>query len=91
MIRLSRIAFANSFTAGALRVCATPPSPELLIGRRVICHTVVLADIHNAGAVYVPDEGEVIVDDDLVTARSFANVEGYFWAIVAAAGERQAS
>jgi protease I len=63
------------------------PCPELLIGRRVMCHTVVLADINNAGAVYVPNEGEVIVDDDLVTARSFANVEGYFLAIVAAAEE----
>ena len=65
------------------------PCPELLSGRRVMCHTVVLADIANAGAVYVADEGEVIVDDDLVTARSFANMEGYFWAIVAAAEERR--
>jgi deglycase len=65
------------------------PCPELLSGRRVMCHTVVLADIHNAGAVYVANEGEVIVDDDLVTARSFANMEGYFGAIVAAAQKRR--
>ena len=58
------------------------PYPELLKGRRVMCHTVVLSDIHNAGATYVPDEGEVIVDDDLVTARSAANLEQYIAILV---------
>jgi protease I len=58
------------------------PCPELLAGRRVICHTVVLADIHNAGAIFVADPREVVVDGDLVTARSFANMEAYFNAIV---------
>jgi len=58
------------------------PYPELLRGRRVMCHTVVLADVHNAGATYVPDEGEVIVDGDLVTARSSANLKEYVQAIV---------
>jgi len=58
------------------------PRPDLLQGRRVICHTVVLADVHNAGAVFVPDPSHVVVDDDLVTARSFADVEPYFEAIV---------
>ncbi|MEW8627071.1 MAG: DJ-1/PfpI family protein [Candidatus Thiodiazotropha sp.] len=64
------------------------PCPELLAGRRVICHTVVLADIHNAGATFVADPGEVVVDDDLVTARSFANMEAYFEAIVQLASSR---
>ena len=59
------------------------PYPELLKGRRVICHTVVLADIHNAGATYVPEY--VVVDDDLVTARSAANLKEYFEALVNAA------
>jgi protease I len=58
------------------------PRPDLLKGRRVICHTVVLADIRNAGAVFVPEPGHVVVDDDLVTARSFADVEAYFAAII---------
>ena len=58
------------------------PCPELLAGRRVICHTVVLADIHNAGATFVPDPNEVVIDGDLVTARSFANMDAYFDAIV---------
>jgi len=59
------------------------PRPDLLRGRRIICHTVVLADIHNAGAVYVPAENHVVIDNDLVTARSFADIEPYFETIVA--------
>jgi protease I len=65
------------------------PCPELLVGRRVMCHTVVLADIHNAGAIYVPDGPNVVVDDDLVTGRSFADVDDYFQAVCAAAHERR--
>jgi len=65
------------------------PRPDLLKGRRVICHTVVLADIHNAGATYVADPSHVVVDDDLVTARSFADMEPYFSAIVQTASHRQ--
>ncbi|MFB2979628.1 DJ-1/PfpI family protein [Microseira sp. BLCC-F43] len=64
------------------------PCPEVLQGRRVICHTVVLADIHNAGAIYVPDPSHVVVDGDLVTARSAADLEAYFDAIVQAAIKR---
>ncbi|MCW2650970.1 MAG: hypothetical protein QOE41_3789 [Mycobacterium sp.] len=49
------------------------PSPEVLRGRRVVCNTVVLADVLNAGATYVPfppntpEPEQVFVDDDLVT------------------------
>lgn len=53
------------------------PVPELLKGRKVICHTVVLADVLNAGGVYVPDPMHVVVDRDLVTARSAADLELY--------------
>jgi protease I len=53
------------------------PVPELLRGRLVTCHTVVLADIHNAGAVFVPDPSHVVVDNDLVTGRSAADLEDY--------------
>lgn len=58
------------------------PCPEVLKGRKVICHTVVLADIVNAGATFVPDPSCVVVDDDLVTARSAANLDDYFNKIV---------
>lgn len=64
------------------------PCPELLKDRKVICHTVVLSDIHNAGAIYAPNESEVVVDDDLVTARSAANLTDYFDALVEAALSR---
>lgn len=58
------------------------PLPELFQGRKVICHTVVLADICNAGATFVPAEEEVVVDDDLVTGRSAKNLVAYCDAIV---------
>jgi len=67
------------------------PCPELLRGRKVMCHTVVLADIHNAGAIYMPNGPEVIVDDDLVTGRSSANLADYFQALVATAAKRRTS
>jgi protease I len=63
------------------------PNPQLLKGRRVICHTVVLADIINAGAIFTPAEDHVVVDGDLVTGRSFADVEAYWQAIVKRATE----
>lgn len=58
------------------------PRPDLLKGRRVICHTVVLADIHNVGAIYVPEPSHVVIDEDLVTARSVADLDRYFNMIV---------
>ncbi len=58
------------------------PNPHLLKGRRVICHTVVLADVVNAGAIFVPAKNHVVVDNDLVTGRSFADVETYWQAII---------
>lgn len=60
------------------------PVPELLKNRRVICHTVVLADVVNAGAIYVPDESHVVIDKDLVTGRSAADIEAYCHAIMEA-------
>jgi protease I len=65
------------------------PRPDLLRGRRVICHTVVLADVHNAGASYVPTDSHVVVDDDLVTGRAFSDVDAYFEAIVATATSKR--
>ena len=53
------------------------PCPELLKGRKVICHTVVLSDVVNAGAEFVPDESHVYVDRDLVTGRSAADLKAF--------------
>ena len=58
------------------------PTPELLAGRKVICHTVVLADVHNAGGVFVPDPSHIVIDDDLVTGRSAADFEAYTQALL---------
>jgi protease I len=55
------------------------PCPELLEGRRVTCHRVVLADVLNAGASY--DPAPVVVDGDLVTGDSGANVLPFIDAI----------
>lgn len=60
------------------------PTPELLKGRKVICHTVVLADILNAGAEYVPNPSHVVMDHDLVTARSAGDLELYGETLIAA-------
>ena len=55
------------------------PHPELLAGRRVTCHRVVQADILNAGAVY--DSAPFVIDGDLVTGDSGANVLPFIDAI----------
>jgi protease I len=65
------------------------PRPDLLKGRKVICHTVVLSDILNAGATFVPTKEHVVIDDDLVTARSAADLEAYFKALVVTACNRR--
>lgn len=58
------------------------PVPHLLKGRKVICHTVVLSDVLNAGGVYVPNDTHVVVDKDLVTARSAQDLEAYGQALL---------
>lgn len=61
------------------------PNPELLKGRKVICHEVVLADVLNCGAHYIPPDTEnigVVVDEDLVTGRSRREVLAFIQAIV---------
>ncbi len=47
------------------------PRPELLAGRRVICHEVVQSDIVNAGGIVVSSDSGVVVDDDLVTGKTY--------------------
>lgn len=52
------------------------PAPDILAGRRITCNPVVLADVINAGADYVPAPAgtnwyeHVVVDRDLVTNMS---------------------
>ena len=46
------------------------PEPELLRGRKVICHTVVMADVLNCGAQVVRTPDRVVADGDLVTGYS---------------------
>lgn len=44
------------------------PVPEVIKGRRAVVHNNLLGDIRNMGAVYVDED--VVVDGDLVTART---------------------
>jgi protease I len=44
------------------------PVPELACGRRVVAHNNLLGDVRNMGAEYVDED--VVVDGDLVTART---------------------
>lgn len=57
------------------------PHPELMAGRRVICHEVVRADILNAGAHFTPSPTNVVVDNDLVTGHSKDDVHRFIQAI----------
>lgn len=59
------------------------PTPELLAGRKVICHDVVLADVANAGGIYTHSDSGVVVDGDLVTGRSFHEVSAFIDRILA--------
>jgi protease I len=44
--------------------------PEVVRGRRVVCHNNLYGDVLNMGAVYV--DQDVVVDGDLVTGREAA-------------------
>jgi protease I len=60
------------------------PHPELLRGRKVICHEVMLADVLNCGAQFItPEETKdgVFVDRDLVTGHDWHVVSAYVDAI----------
>ena len=53
------------------------PRPDLLSGRRVICHEVVMADIVNSGGIVVHSDTGVVVDGDLITGYSAGDVDQY--------------
>ena len=46
-------------------------APELIRGRKVVVHNNLIGDVKNMGAIYV--DQDVVVDDDLVTARTGAH------------------
>ncbi len=58
----------KGFPCHALWILA--PIPEMLKGRRVICNRVMLADVNNAGGVYVNSDTGVVVDEEIVTNDS---------------------
>ncbi|MGF1643900.1 MAG: DJ-1/PfpI family protein, partial [Thiotrichales bacterium] len=63
------------------------PMPELLAGRKVTCNPVVLADVHNTGAIYVPAvdgtdwASQIVVDDDLITSASASATAAFIDAV----------
>ncbi len=44
------------------------PIPQVVRGRRAVVHNNLLGDLHNMGGLYV--DQDVVVDEDLVTART---------------------
>ncbi|MBB4908403.1 DJ-1/PfpI family protein [Actinophytocola algeriensis] len=70
-VRFVRAAFADP---GVLKgiIChgmwLVSPIAEVVRGRRVTCHNNLIGDVRNMGAVYT--DQDVVVDGDLVTARS---------------------
>lgn len=84
-VRFMASAMANPFIVkGALchALWILTPNPELLKNRKVICHTVVLADVVNAGADFIAEEKHVVIDKDLVTGRSAADIEAFCNALI---------
>lgn len=57
------------------------PNKELLLGRKVICHSVMMADVLNCGAEVVLTEDRVVTDGDLVTGFSKEEVVPFIAAI----------
>ena len=64
------------------------PTPRLLRGRTVICHTVVMADIVNCGAQIKLTRNGVVTDDDLVTGFSKHEVVPFIKAITESIASR---
>ena len=57
------------------------PNPDLLRGRKVICHSVVMADILNAGADIKLTQDRTVTDEDVVTGFSKHEVLPFIAAI----------
>jgi len=65
------------------------PNPRLLRGRKVICHSVVMADILNCGVDITLTPERVVTDDDLVTGFSKHEAVPFIAAIACAIAARQ--
>lgn len=61
-----------------LWLCA--PVPELVRGRRLVCHNNLYGDACNMGAIYVDED--VVVDGDLVTGRTGGHCHLFARAII---------
>jgi protease I len=62
-------------------------TPELVRGRRVVAHNNLIGDVRNMGAVYV--DQDVVVDGDLVTARTGDHCNVFARAIIDMLAERR--
>ena len=56
------------------------PAPELVRGRRVVAHNNLLGDVKNMGAIYT--DKDVVIDGDLVTARTGGHCHLFARAII---------
>ena len=64
----------------------TAPAPELVKGRRVTVHNNLVGDARAYGAIYVDED--VVVDGDLVTARTGGHCHLFARRIIELLGER---
>ena len=55
-------------------------TPELVAGRKVVVHPNLYGDVRNMGAIYT--DQDVVVDGDLVTARTGAHCHQFARAII---------
>ena len=62
------------------------PAPELVRGRRVVAHNNLIGDVKNMGAIYT--DKDVVVDDDLVTARTGDHCHLFARTIIDMIGDR---
>ena len=65
------------------------PLPELVRGRRVVVHNNLLGDVRNMGAIYTNED--VVVDEDLVTARAGSVCHYFARTIIDLLAKREAS
>jgi protease I len=82
-VELLRRAFAEpSIVKGIIchGMWLVSPAPELVRGRPVVCHNNLIGDVRNMGAVYT--DQDVVIDDDLVTARTGGHCHQFARAII---------
>ncbi len=68
-----------------LWLCA--PVPEVVRGRRLVCHNNLYGDARNMGAIYVDED--VVIDGDLVTGRTGGHCHLFARAIIDLLAEGQ--